>query len=121
MSVITWPNVSELDRRVLIRRWTSQANFDMGLNETFDVGITRWAKIKPVAGSAFFDGQQTDEGMTHRIWIKYGTGSKPQDITTNHVIDHAASNERFRVLRATNVGDAQRYTMIEVNLLGAIQ
>lgn len=120
MTAIIWPESGELNRRVLLRRWTSQPNFEMGLTETFDAGVSRWAKIKPVSGSAFYGSPQTDETPTHRIWIKYATGSKPEDITQQHVIDHPAANQRFRVLRAMDVGGAQRYTLLDVKLLGLI-
>lgn len=118
--LVTWPDTGQLTRRVKIRRQTSVANVDMGLTETFDAGVDRWAAIQPVSGAAFWGSQQVDEGITHRIWVRWGTGSKPEDITQRHVIDYAHQNQRFRVMRALNVGDAKTFTMIEVKLLGPI-
>jgi head-tail adaptor len=116
----TWPDAGELIRRVIIRKWTSEANIDMGIDETFDAGVKRWAKLEPASGAAYWGSKQVDEGMTHRLWIRYGTGSTETDITGQHVVDYPQGNQRFRVLRSTNVGDAQRFTMLEVKLLGAI-
>lgn len=117
---VTWPDPGELQRRVKIRLQTSAANVDMGLTESFDAGLDRWAKLEPVSGAAFWGSKQVDEEMTHRIWIRWGTGTKPEDIDQRHVVDYPNANQRFRVLRATNVGDAQRFTMLEVKLLGNI-
>jgi len=117
---ITWPDNGELQRRVTVRRRTSQPNVDMGLTETFDAGFSRWAKIDPVSGAAYWGSMQVGEEMTHRIWLRYGTGTKPEDITQQHVIDYPNGNVRYRVLRSINVGDAQRFTMLEVKHLGPI-
>ncbi|CAK0771406.1 conserved hypothetical protein [Gammaproteobacteria bacterium] len=117
---ITWPEAGELVRRVNIRLWTDSANAGFGIDQTYDAGIMRWAKIDPVSGAAFWGSKAIGVEMTHRIWVRWGTGSKPEDITGQHVIDYVSGNQRFRVLRTTNMGDAQRFTMIEVKLLGAI-
>lgn len=116
-----WPDVGELVRRVKIRRWYDNADSDFGIQQDHDTGLDRWAKIEPVSGSAYWGSKQISETMTHRIWVRWGTGTKPQDITGQHVVDYPNENQRFRVLRTTNVGDAQRFTMIEVKLLGEIK
>jgi len=117
---VTWPDVGELQRRVTIKLWTDTANLGFGIDQAFDAGLPRWAKIEPVSGVAYWGSKQIDQGMTHRIWVRWGAGSKDTDITGQHVIDYPNGNQRFRVLRTTNVGDAQRFTMIEVKLLGAM-
>jgi len=117
---ITWPDVGQLTRRVLIRLWLDNPGSMFGIEQDFDNGTERWAKIEPVSGVAFWGSKQIDEGMTHRIWIRYGIGTRPENLTGQHVIDYMSGNERFRVLRATNVGDAQKFTMIEVKSLGKI-
>lgn len=117
---ITWPDVGELVRRVTIKLWTDTANAGFGITQTFDAGITRWAKLEPVSGVAYWGAKQTGDDVTHRVWVRWGTGSKPEDITGQHVIDYPQGNRRFRVVRATNAGDAQKFTMIEVKDLGAI-
>lgn len=118
--LVTWPAAGELTRRVNIRLWADTPNTGFGVDQTFDAGIWRWAKLDPVSGSAFWGSQAIGETMTHRIWVRWGTGSKPEDITGQHVVDYPLLNQRFRVLRTTNVGDAQIFTMIEAKLLGAI-
>lgn len=117
---ITWPDVGELQRRVTIRSWTDTPNTNGGLDQTFSAGITRWAKLEPVSGVAYWGVKQTGEEVTHRIWVRWGTGSKPENITGQFVVDYPQGNQRFRVVRATNAGDAQKFTMLECKILGAI-
>jgi len=118
---IRWPETGELNRRVVIRKWQDQANAAFGIDQTFDCGISRWAKIAPVSGVAYWGSKQIDEEITHRIWVRYGEGTRPEDITGEHVVDYQVGGRRYRVKRATNVGDAGQFTMIEVKELGAIE
>lgn len=116
----TWPDPGELVRRVVISLWNDTANVGFGIDQTVDVGLRRWAKLEPVSGVAYWGSKQTGEDITHRIWVRWGTGTKPEDITGQHIIDYPSGNRRFRVVRASNVGDAQIFTMIECKDLGAI-
>lgn len=116
---ISWPDSGELVRRVTIRRWQDvPAALSMGITQTVDAGIVRWARLEPVYGVAYWGDKQIGEKPTHRVWVRYGTGTKPTDITGEHVVEH--DGRRYRVLRTHNVGDAQRFTLIEVKDLGAI-
>lgn len=115
---IDWPEAGELNRRVTIRRWTDTANAAFGIDQAFDAGIDRWAKMQPVSGAAFWGSKQTGEEITHRFWLRWGTGTKPEEITGQHVIDY--QNRRYRVMRSSDLGNAQRFTMIECKDLGAI-
>jgi SPP1 family predicted phage head-tail adaptor len=119
-AVARWPDTGELVRRVTIRRWTDTANVGYGIDQTFDTGISRWAKIEPVLGVAYFAAQQIGEDITHRVWLRFGTGTKPEDITKQHVIDYPKGARRYRVVRATNTMDAQMFTMVECKDLGTI-
>lgn len=117
---IAWPDVGELQRRVKIRPWTDTANAGFAITPTFDAGISRWAKLVPIRGVAYWGGKQIGEDVTHIIWLRYGTGTKPSDITGQHVIEHTQDNRRYRVVRATNAGDAGLFTVVECKDLGAI-
>ena len=117
---ITWPDVGELQRRVTIRLWNDNANAGFGITQEFDLGYARWAKLEPITGVAYWGTEQIGEKPTHRVWVRWGTGTKPEDITGQHVIDYFGGNKRFRVIRATNVGDAQKFTMIECKDIGLI-
>jgi len=120
MVEIAWPQSGELTRRVIIKHWIDYPNDVFGITQEMSSDIQRWARIDPVNGAAFIDNENVEEKMTHKIWLRWGTGSKPEDITRQHVVDYPLMNQRFRVLNTINVGDAQRFTLIEVKLLGII-
>jgi len=117
---IAWPETGELVRRVVIRLWSDSSNFAFAIDQNFDVGISRWAKIEPIYGIAYWGNQQVCEETTHRIWLRWGTGTKETDITAQHVIDYPQGNRRYRVIRSLNIDDVQRFTRVDVKDLGAI-
>jgi len=117
---IVWPDIGDMQRRVTIKRWTDTANAGFGVDQVVDIGIKRWSRFEPITGVGYWGVKQTGEEVTHKIWLKWGTGTKPADITVQHVIDYPAGNRRFRVVRATNAGDAQRFTCVECKELGQL-
>lgn len=114
--MIRLPNTGELQRRIVIKLWADVPNGAFGLDQTFDAGITRWAKVDPIHGIANRFGAQTGEEPTHLFWVRYGIGTTPQEITAAHVIEW--QNRRYRVIDAINVEDAQRFTRITAKDLG---
>lgn len=116
-----WPQTGELNRRVVIRNWEDRPNAGFGIDQVFDAGITRWAAIKPIVGVAYWAGKQIDMKATHCVAVRYGTGTKPEEITGQHVIDHPAENKRYRVHRCTCPHDARQFTYLEVEELGEIE
>ena len=78
------------------------------------------ALLGTITSSAFWGAEQIGEKPTHRIWVRYGTGTKPEDLTGQHVVDWMSGNQRFRIIRATNAGDAQKFTVMDCKLLGPI-
>lgn len=112
------PDSGELTRRILIRQQTDVPNGAFGLDQTFSVGLERWAKREPIHGLAIRAGMTTSEVPTDLFWVRYGAGTTPEEITQVHVIDW--NGRRYRVLDAINIGDAQRFTRITTKDLGAI-
>lgn len=117
MPEITWPDTGELNRRIVIRRWQDMTAFGGGIAQDTDPGTPCWAKKSPVSGVRYWGGKQIGEEVTHLFWVRYQIAT-PEQITGEHVVEH--DNRRYRVLRTTNVGDAQRFTMIETKDLGEI-
>lgn len=111
-------NIGDLNRRIAIRLLTEVPNESFGTDQQLDVGITRWAKREPVHSLSLRAGMQTAEVPTDLFWVRYGTGTKPEDITASHVIEMAG--RRYRVLGTLNVDDADVYTRIEAKDLGVV-
>ena len=112
--------IGALNRRVVIKLWADSSNADFGINQTVDVGITRWARIIPVAGLAYWNNKQVDEEITHKIVVRYGSGTKPQDLSGQHVVDHLSENTRYRIVKTTHVDDSRVFTLLECKELGPI-
>lgn len=112
------PEAGELQRRIKIRLWTDIPNVSMGLDQTFDPGVDRWAKVEPIYGIAIRAGMNVGEVPTHLFWVRYGPDTQPEDFTGSHVIEWRG--RRYRVLDAINVMNADRFTRISVKDLGVI-
>lgn len=112
------PSTGELTRRIKIRLWSDVPNAAFGLDQVFDAGITRWAKVEPVHGLAIKAGMNTDEIPTHLFWVRCATGTTVEAITTSHVVEF--NGRRYRVLDTINVDDADLFIRITTKDLGAI-
>ena len=113
------PALGELNRRVMIRRWTDTPNAAFDVDQAFDAGIKRWATLEPVHSLTLRWGEQTGEVPTHIVWVLYGDRSRPEDITVEHVIE--TRGVRYRVMGVHDVADKRRFTRIEVKSLGPIE
>jgi len=109
---------SDLTRKVQIRKQTDVANGSLGIDQTFDTGIPAWAKVQPVSGGMFFGAEQVGQDITHRFWIRYSLATKPALLDEQHVIDW--DGRRYRIRRASDFNDKNRFVMIEATDLGAI-
>jgi len=118
MSGKALPGAGELNRRITIRLATEVPNASFGTDLQLSAGITCWAKREPVHSLNLRAGMQTGEVPTDLFWVRYGTGTKQEDITASHVIEMAG--RRYRVLGTLNVDDADVFTRIEAKDLGAI-
>ncbi len=107
------PTIGELNRLVTIRRWQDMPNAAFGVDQTFDAGVSLWAKVEPVAGVIYYGTKQTGENVTHRFTIRYRT-----DISAEHVIEYAGN--RYRIQRVSDLNGAHRFTVMEAQELGAI-
>lgn len=118
MQTSALPVAGDLNRRIKIRLCSDVPNAAFGLDQTFDAGVSRWAKHEPVHGLAIRAGAQTDEAPTDLFWVRYGQATKPADITGSHVIEYNA--RRYRVLDTIDVDGARQFTRITTKDLGAI-
>lgn len=118
MAGVSMPSAGELKRRVTLRLWTDVPNGVYGLDASYSVGTTRWAKVEPVQGLALRYGQQLTDVPTHLAWLRWGTGTKHSDITTAHVIEH--EGRRLRVMDAIDLGGMQRFTRVTLKDIGAV-
>ena len=108
------PESGELDRRITIRLREDLPVEDADLNAVFTQPRHRWAKIRAVGTAAYTDSVQTDDKITHRVWVRMLSG-----VTTSHEI--VAGGVIYRVKRCAPWGSGKRFTLIEVEELGQQQ
>lgn len=113
------PDAGDLNRRITIRLQRDVPNAAFGIDQTFDAGIKRWAKKEPINSLALLHGENTSELPTDLFWVRYAIGTRPEDLTTEHVIEF--NEKRYRILGVVNVNDQQRFTRISAKYLEAIQ
>lgn len=108
------PGAGELDRRITIRLREDISVDEAGLESAFTQDRCRWAKIRAVGTAVYTDSVQTDDKITHRIWIRLLDG-----VTTSHEV--VAGGVIYRVKRSAPWGAGKRFTLIEVEELGQQQ
>jgi SPP1 family predicted phage head-tail adaptor len=113
------PETGELTRKIRIRLWTDVPNVTFGLTQTFNEGFKRWAKKEPINSLTLLHGENTSEVPTDLFWVRYASLTRPEDLTTEHVIE--LDGKRYRILSVVDVDDQQRFTRIAAKYLEAIQ
>jgi len=112
------PSAGDLTRRVTLRLWTDVPNGVYGLNANYSAGVIRWAKVEPIHGLALRYSQPIGEAPTHLVWLRWGAGTQPTDITAAHVIEF--DGRRLRVIDAIDLGGLRRFTRVTVKDIGGL-
>ncbi|WP_339506409.1 phage head closure protein [Pseudomonas sp. EA_15y_Pfl1_P102] len=108
------PSAGELDRRITLRLRSDTPAPDLGLDSLFTDQKRRWAKIEPVGTAVYANGVQTEVKITHRVILYYLKG-----MSDAHEVVHGGSI--YRVKRVADMNGTRRYTLLEVEELGAAQ
>lgn len=108
------PESGELDRRITIRLREDLPSEFADLESVFSEPRQRWAKIRGVGTATYTDSVQTDNKITHRIWVR-----RIEGVTTPHEV--VAGSVVYRVKRSAPWGSGKRFTLIEVEELGQQQ
>lgn len=114
----TKPGAGALIYRVLIRRLSTLPVSTSGLQQQFDAGVERWADKQHISSSTFYAAAQTGEQVTHWFVVRRGSMTRPEDLTSDLVVEHAG--HRYRVVRAREHPQDRNYTAIEALDLGEV-
>ena len=106
------PSAGELDRRITLRLRSDIPAPDLGLDSLFTDQKKRWAKIEPVGTAVYANGVQTDVKITHRVTLYHLKG-----MSDAHEVVHGGSI--YRVRRVADMNGGHRFTLLEVEELGA--
>lgn len=112
------PTSGSLKSRILIRLHTDVPNASMGLDPQYTAGISRWARVEQISAATYHASKQTGEDVTHWIVLRRATLTRPEDLTTDLVVEH--KQRRYRVVRARVHPLHEQFTAVEALDLGAI-
>lgn len=119
------PAAGELNRRVAIRQRTDIPAADMGLDPEFSEIKPRWAKIEPVGTAVYAAGVQTENKLTHRVWIRSlrGVSESHEVVHVEHLAGAPAysvipGSPVYRVKRNADLNGGRRFTLLEVVEVG---
>ena len=110
----------QLNRRIKIRKWTDVPDSGMPTTtETYDEGITCWAKVEPVGSGVYYGSQQVGVLVTDRFVVRFRKNFVEAGlITGDHVVEY--SGYRFHVKHTSEWEDSREFVLIETEKLGAI-
>lgn len=108
------PGAGDLNRRVTLRRRSDMPASNGGLDSLFTDERKRWAQIQPVGTAVYSGSIQAATKITHRITLRY-LGVLPTDFEVLH------GDIVYRVQRATDMNGGHKFTVLEVEELGADQ
>lgn len=111
MSAKGEPESGDLDRRITIRLREDHPLDAADLESVFTEPRHRWAKIRAVGTAVYTESVQTDDKITHRIWVRLLQG-----VTTSHEV--ATGGVIYRIKRSSPWGAGKRFTLLEVEELG---
>lgn len=111
-------SIAPLRYRVLLRRLTTLPVSTSGLQQQFDVGVERWADKQHVSSGTYYASAQTGDQVTHWFVLRRGSSTRPEDLTTDLVIEHAGRH--YRIVRAREHPKDRNYTAVEATDLGEV-
>jgi hypothetical protein len=77
-----------------------------------------WCKVEVIGGSVYWDNIQTEDAVTHRLYVRSIRGiTRPQDLP--RLIEIQCNGLRYRSKRITDCNGAGRFTLLECEVLHA--
>nr|DAJ51211.1 MAG TPA: Putative head tail adaptor [Caudoviricetes sp.] len=105
------PAIGELNRRIGIYTLTTTPEGSSDMTNTLTLIRSVWAKEEIVGGVSFWGSVQAESTVTHRFVIRYGRGTRPEDLT--HAVKVKCEGTEYTVKRLTDMNGAHRFTALE--------
>lgn len=106
------PRPGELRELVLIRRRSDMPAMGGGVEATFSGQREADAKIEPVGTAVYQAGVQTDDRITHRVFLRSEMAAG-----VDSGCEIVCEGTIYRVRRSSDIGGARRFSVIEVEEL----
>ncbi|MDO5352015.1 MAG: head-tail adaptor protein [Succinatimonas sp.] len=116
---VSIPRAGELTKQVIIfKRVDKPVGNVFSKNNDTKICVVR-AKIEPVGGAVYWGSIQTQNTVTHRIWIR-SLKNKTDVQAIQHSIYIKYKNITYRPVRVTDANGQSLFTLIEACELGDI-
>lgn len=106
------PRTGELRELVLIRQRTDMPMTGGGVAASFTGERYADAKIEPVGTAVYQAGVQTDDKLTHRVFLR-----SEMAVGVDGACEIVCDDVVYRVRRCADIGGARRFAVIEVEEL----
>ena len=112
------PTIGKLRHRVKILVASDIPADDNGSEKEFKVKDEVWGALEVVGSGIFWNSMQTEETVTHRLYMRSIPGrTRPQDL--EGVTYFVANGLSYRARRIADVAGEERFTVIDCEQLGA--
>lgn len=107
------PRPGELRDLVSIRRRRDMPASGGALDPIFSVGRDADAKVEPVGTAVYLAGVQTDDKITHRVFLR-----REMALGIDSDCELVCDSIVYRVRRCSDIAGAQRFSVVEVEEIG---
>ncbi len=106
------PSIGELNRRAKLYKVETVPDDEVDMLNQRKLVAVLWAKLEVIGGSAYLESINTEETVTHRIYVRSIAGvSTPIDL--QHLTEVELDGFIYQVRRITDVNSAGRFTLLE--------
>lgn len=98
-------NIGRMRHRISLQSYSEMQDSTFQTVPTWTTITTFWGEVVATKGRVYFNGQQTDEVITHKITMRYQNSNVP--ITTELWL--LFRNRRFRIRRVKDILERNRF------------
>lgn len=111
--------IGALNRKVIVnvRSITSPQNGGVDFSESFTEPKTVWSLIDTVDGLTIFDDTNTEQIITHNVYIRYFQTMTPEKWVKVLSVD-GGDDVYLNIIRVENFGENNRFYRLRCNLRG---
>lgn len=100
--IYRFPDIGELNKRVLFRKHKSEPAEDGGLSDAYSDEYTTWGKVSPVGETIRIGSVQINDVITHRVVVRY----RKQLYKSDQIV---VDDYVYKIKGVTDVNSAKRF------------
>lgn len=113
--------IGALNRKIIIytRSIITPTSGAIDFDESLLEAKTVWAMVEPTTGTTLFDGTNTDQVISHKIYIRYSPNLTPEKWVEFPSVNGGA-NVYLDIVNVENLDESNLYYLLRCNLRGDI-